>query len=101
VTLFNSSTVNAAATDSATSWLRLAVAVLVSTIGGVGMWSVIVVLPTIQAEFGVDRAAAARQLQHHIKSVVGVSARVEVCDPGALPRSEGKAKRVVDKRAKG
>ena len=47
---------------------------------------------------GVDRAAAARQLQHHIKSVVGVSARVDVCDPGALPRSEGKAKRVVDKR---
>jgi len=58
VTSSNSSTANAAATDSATSWLRLAVAVLLSTIGGVGMWSVIVVLPTIQAEFGVDRAAA-------------------------------------------
>jgi phenylacetate-CoA ligase len=50
---------------------------------------------------GADRAAAARELQHHIKSVVGVSARVAVCDPGALPRSEGKAKRVVDKRPKG
>jgi phenylacetate-CoA ligase len=45
--------------------------------------------------------AAARELQHHIKSVVGVSARVTVCEPGALPRSEGKAKRVIDKRPKG
>ena len=47
-----------------------------------------------------DRAAAARELQHHIKSVVGVSARVNVCDPGVLPRSEGKARRVIDNRPK-
>jgi MFS family permease len=47
-----------AATDSTVSWLRLAVAVALSTIGGVGMWSVVVVLPAMQAEFGVDRAAA-------------------------------------------
>jgi MFS family permease len=32
---------------------------LLSTIGGVGMWSVVVALPAIQAEFGVDRAEAA------------------------------------------
>ncbi len=44
--------------DSSYAWLRLSVAVLLSTIGGVGMWSVVVALPTIQAEFGVDRAAA-------------------------------------------
>nr|WP_244425941.1 MFS transporter [Mesorhizobium amorphae] len=31
---------------------------LLSTIGGVGMWAVVVVLPAVQAEFGVDRAAA-------------------------------------------
>jgi MFS family permease len=31
---------------------------LLSTIGGVGMWSVVVVLPTVAAEFGADRAAA-------------------------------------------
>ena len=43
-------------TDSATAWLRLAAAVVLSTIGGVGMWSVVVALPAIQAEFGVDRA---------------------------------------------
>ena len=38
--------------------MRLGVAVLLSTIGGVGMWSVVVALPAIQADFGVDRADA-------------------------------------------
>ena len=46
-------------TNSAKAWLRLAIAVLVSTIGGVGMWSVVVALPAIQADFGVARADAA------------------------------------------
>jgi MFS family permease len=44
--------------DSAYAWTRLAVSVLLSTIGGAGMWAVIVVLPAVQAEFGVDRADA-------------------------------------------
>jgi MFS family permease len=39
-------------------WFRLAVALTLSTIGGVGMWSVVVVLPAVQAEFGVARGAA-------------------------------------------
>jgi MFS family permease len=39
-------------------WFRLAVALLVSTIGGVGMWSVVVALPSVQAEFGVARGDA-------------------------------------------
>jgi MFS family permease len=46
------------AIDSAKAWLRLGVAVLLSTIGGVGMWSVVVALPAIQADFGVARADA-------------------------------------------
>ena len=46
-------------TDTAKAWLRLGVAVLLSTIGGVGMWSVVVALPTIQSDFGVTRADAA------------------------------------------
>ena len=58
MTSLNSRAASAAATDSTTAWLRLAAAVVLSTIGGVGMWSVVVVLPTIQADFGVDRAAA-------------------------------------------
>ncbi|NQW00501.1 MAG: MFS transporter [Rhodospirillales bacterium] len=44
--------------DSAYSWLRLVISLGLSTIGGVGLWSVVVVLPTIEAEFGVDRAGA-------------------------------------------
>jgi len=44
--------------DSGRAWLRLGATMLVSTIGGVGMWSVVVVLPSVQAEFAVPRAAA-------------------------------------------
>ncbi|RVC46708.1 MFS transporter, partial [Mesorhizobium sp. M4B.F.Ca.ET.088.02.2.1] len=44
--------------DSAYAWIRLAISVVLATIGGVGMWAVVVVLPAVQAEFGVDRAAA-------------------------------------------
>ncbi|HEX7968046.1 MAG TPA: MFS transporter [Stellaceae bacterium] len=44
--------------ESPQAWLRLGVAVLISTIGGVGMWSGVVALPSLQAEFGVARADA-------------------------------------------
>jgi MFS family permease len=44
--------------ESAYAWARLFAALLLSAIGGVGMWSVIVVLPAVQAEFGVARSAA-------------------------------------------
>ncbi len=44
--------------DSAYAWLRLVAAAVIGTIGNVGMWSVVVVLPAVQAEFGVDRGAA-------------------------------------------
>jgi MFS family permease len=44
--------------DSGQAWLRLAATMLVSTIGGVGMWSVVVALPVVQAEFAVPRAEA-------------------------------------------
>ena len=44
--------------ESPYAWTRLAAALLLSGIGGVGMWSVIVTLPAIQAEFGVARSAA-------------------------------------------
>jgi len=44
--------------DSRQAWLRLAATILVSTIGGVGMWSVVVALPPVQAEFAVPRSEA-------------------------------------------
>ena len=45
--------------DSAAAWRRLVVALLLATIGGIGLWSTVVVLPTIQDEFGVGRGGAA------------------------------------------
>ncbi|WP_395706585.1 hypothetical protein [Casimicrobium huifangae] len=42
-----------------------------------------------------------RNLTEDIKNLIGVSARVELNDPGAIERSLGKAKRVVDKRVIG
>ena len=47
------------APESPYAWARLFSALLLATIGNVGMWSVIVVLPAVQAEFGVARSAAA------------------------------------------
>jgi MFS family permease len=44
--------------ESRYAWLRLAAAVALSSIGGAGMWSVVVALPAMQVDFGVDRAAA-------------------------------------------
>jgi MFS family permease len=44
--------------DSRYAWARLAAIVALSTLGGVGMWSIIVAMPAIQAEFGVARADA-------------------------------------------
>ena len=50
---------SATGVESPHAWQRLAVALAIATVGGVGMWSVVVALPAIQADFGVDRAAAA------------------------------------------
>jgi MFS family permease len=44
--------------ESPYAWARLFAALLMSAIGTVGMWSVIIVLPAVQAEFGVARSAA-------------------------------------------
>jgi len=44
------------------------------------------------------RDQAARELGHQIKTYIGVSAAIVVCDPGTVERSVGKAKRVIDTR---
>ncbi|HRK24403.1 MAG TPA: MFS transporter [Beijerinckiaceae bacterium] len=44
--------------DSAYAWRRLAACVLVGTMASAGMWTVVVALPTVQAEFGTARAGA-------------------------------------------
>ena len=38
--------------------MRLAVAVVIGSLGSVGMWSVVVALPVVQAEFGASRGTA-------------------------------------------
>ncbi|AOY89985.1 phenylacetate--CoA ligase [Marinobacter salinus] len=45
-----------------------------------------------------NRAAAAKELAHHIKSYIGISTRIEIVESNRLARSEGKAKRVFDRR---
>ncbi len=45
-----------------------------------------------------QHAPCARALAHAIKSYAGVTMRVEVVAPGVIPRSQGKAVRVVDQR---
>jgi phenylacetate-CoA ligase len=45
-----------------------------------------------------DAADAATALGHAIKTFIGVSAQVSIEPPGAIERSIGKAKRVIDKR---
>jgi phenylacetate-CoA ligase len=41
---------------------------------------------------------AGRDLQQRIKSYIGVTASVMICQPGTVVRSVGKAKRVIDAR---
>lgn len=58
----------------------------------------------IRVEASKDAAASEardvsrNELTHHVKSAIGVSATVEVHDPGGVERSAGKARRVIDKR---
>jgi phenylacetate-CoA ligase len=47
---------------------------------------------------GAAAVGAASALSHAIKSYIGVTAEVKIESPGAIERSMGKAKRVVDKR---
>jgi MFS family permease len=45
--------------DSGQAWVRLVIALLIGSVGAVGMWSVVVVMPTVQADFGASRGAVA------------------------------------------
>ncbi len=44
--------------DSRYSWIRLAITLVIGVFANVGMWAVIVVMPAVQEEFGIDRADA-------------------------------------------
>jgi MFS family permease len=42
--------------DSSYAWWRLAASVALSTVGGIGMWSLPVAMPAVQADLGISRA---------------------------------------------
>ena len=52
----------------------------------------------VESQAGADAARAARELAHCVKTLVGISVRVNVLAPGGVERSQGKAKRIVDRR---
>jgi phenylacetate-CoA ligase len=58
---------------------------------------------TVHVECGGDlvdeasRTRAARELAHHVKSLIGITISVEVHAPGAIERSTGKAKRIHER----
>ena len=56
--------------------------------------------PEFATATSAEKAFIAQDLQHHIKSYVGISTRVEIKAVGAIERSIGKAKRVIDTRPK-
>jgi phenylacetate-CoA ligase len=52
------------------------------------------------AEQGVDETALATKVEQAIRERIGVTVTVDVKAPGEVPRSEGKAVRVIDRRAR-
>ncbi len=56
--------------------------------------------PEAHAMDRIDREATMARLQHDIKTYCGVTSHARIADMGAVERSIGKAKRVIDKRPK-
>jgi phenylacetate-CoA ligase len=55
----------------------------------------------LSGKLGADEISAlAQKAQHLIKVYIGVTATVHVLEPGTVERSQGKAKRVIDRRPK-
>jgi phenylacetate-CoA ligase len=54
---------------------------------------------TVLAEYGTLKQVK-KTIKDNVKDIVGVTIEVVLKEPGAIERSEGKAKRVVDKRPK-
>jgi phenylacetate-CoA ligase len=52
----------------------------------------------VESRAGADAAGAARELVHYVKAYVGISVRANVVPPGGVERSQGKAKRIIDRR---
>ncbi len=73
----------------------------VSREGALDRMDVMVELKSEYAKLSeTDRTAVQAKLEHAVKAYCGVSAHVRIVDLGAVERSMGKAKRVIDRRAK-
>lgn len=53
-----------------------------------------------EANDSIVRKVDAARLEQVIKDTIGITAKVRVLDPGAIERSVGKAKRIIDRRPK-
>jgi phenylacetate-CoA ligase len=69
--------------------------------GPLDQMDVLVELKPEFADYEGEGDAAAKELSHHVKSFIGVSAGVKIMPTGGIERSVGKARRVIDKRPKG
>src|ERR1700683_179295 len=57
--------------------------------------------PEISGKLNAEEISAlAQKAQHLLKAYVGITASVRVLEPGTIERSQGKAKRVIDRRPK-
>ncbi|MDR0390318.1 MAG: phenylacetate--CoA ligase, partial [Planctomycetaceae bacterium] len=45
-----------------------------------------------------DIEAFQNRVRHEINRITGIHAKITLVQPGTIPRSEGKAKRIIDKR---
>ena len=45
-----------------------------------------------------DLESIKRKVETEVNSYIGVNARIKLCESGSIQRSEGKAKRVIDRR---
>lgn len=54
--------------------------------------------PELVLASAMEVASCASDLKHHIKSLIGVTTKIEIVGEGEVPRSMGKAQRVIDKR---
>ncbi len=58
-------------------------------------------LVSMAGEFNLQHEAFRslhHQLGHELKNTLGIGTKITLCEPGTLPRSEGKAVRIVDHR---
>jgi phenylacetate-CoA ligase len=45
-----------------------------------------------------DLMGIRKKVEHKLRNILNVAVDVELVEPGSLPRFEGKAKRVIDRR---